>query len=195
MTSSSSPPLQRGLDTMILVYSLLPGHPAALPCELFLRAHVGWFTSPLVLFEAKGILTKVYSVNASSATAKLLQFAAGPVALLALDQVGISSAFQLADAHGLDLTDAVLLHLACSQGTGHLATEDQRLTQACIQFGIKPESPLNPILRQNVASWESANLASKGLPRVLRRIHAWLSQTHPQAAHDFWTQTGGSHLP
>jgi predicted nucleic acid-binding protein len=85
MTSSSSPSLERGLDTMLLVYSLLQGHPAATPCEQFLCAHSGWFTSPLVLFEAKNILTKAYSVNASDATKKLLQFAAGPVVLLDLD--------------------------------------------------------------------------------------------------------------
>jgi predicted nucleic acid-binding protein len=60
MTFSSSPALvlERGLDTMILVYYLLQGHPAALPCEQFLRAHSGWFTSPLVPTEAKNILTK-----------------------------------------------------------------------------------------------------------------------------------------
>jgi hypothetical protein len=48
MSSSSSPPLERGLDTMLLVWSLLQGHPAALACQQFLCAHSGWFTSPLV---------------------------------------------------------------------------------------------------------------------------------------------------
>ncbi len=41
MTSSSSPPLQCGFDTMILVYSLLQVHPAATACEQLLRAHAG----------------------------------------------------------------------------------------------------------------------------------------------------------
>src|SRR4051794_29012969 len=103
MTSSSSPSLERGLDTMILVYYLLQGHPASLPCEQFLRSHSGWFTSPLILVEAKNILTKVYSANAGAVTAKLMQFAAGPVGLLDLDQVAVAAAFQLADTHGLDL--------------------------------------------------------------------------------------------
>jgi predicted nucleic acid-binding protein len=58
MTSSSSPTVERGLDTMLLVYSFLQGHPAALPCQQFLSAYSGWFTTPLVLFEAKNILTK-----------------------------------------------------------------------------------------------------------------------------------------
>src|SRR5215468_7485790 len=101
MTSSSSPALalERGLDTMILVYYLLQGHPAALPCEQFLRAHTGWFTSPLVLIEAKSILTKVNSVAANNVTRKLLQFAAGPVVLLDLDDATVISAFQLADTY------------------------------------------------------------------------------------------------
>ena len=33
MISSSSPLLERGLDTMVLVYSLLQGHPALSACE------------------------------------------------------------------------------------------------------------------------------------------------------------------
>src|SRR5437588_7183617 len=111
MTSSSSPPLQRGLDTMLLVYCVVQGHPAATPCEQFLRASSGWFTSPLVLFEAKAILTKVYGVQASAATRKLTQFAAVPVSLLELDPAAAFPVLQLADTRGLDLTDAVLLHL------------------------------------------------------------------------------------
>jgi predicted nucleic acid-binding protein len=196
MTSSSSPPLQRGLDTTILVYSLLPGHPAELPCEQLVRAHSGWFTSPLVLIEAKHVLAKVYSVDATSVTAKLRQFVAGPVVVLDLDEPTTTTAFQLADTHALDLTDAVLLQLARHHGASHLATDDQRLIQACGSFGITPITPLDPALRQQVAAWEAAHLSSKGLPRVLRRVHQWLGQAHPQAAQDFWSSTGGAtHLP
>ncbi len=196
MTSSSSPPLERGLDTMILVYSLLQGHPAALPCEQFFRAHSGWFSSPLVLAEAKYVLTKVYGVSDGAATAQLVQFAGGPVVLLDLDLATVISAFQLANVHGLDLTDAVLLHLAHRHGARCIATEDQRLAQACVQRGITPASALDAALRQQTAAWEAVNLAPKGLPRMLRRVHQWLSQTHPQAAQDFWSVTGGgSHLP
>jgi predicted nucleic acid-binding protein len=195
MTSSSSPPLERGLDTMLLVYYLLQGHPATLPCEQFLRGRSGWFTSPLVLIEAKHILTKVYGVDAGTVTAKLSQFAAGPVAVLDLDPVSLTAALQLADAHGLDMTDAVLLDLAVRQGVSHLATEDQSLVQACGHLGIAPESPLDAGLRQQVAAWELVNLAPKGLARILRSVHQWLTQTHPQAAQDFWSRTGGIRLP
>ena len=196
MTSSSSAAPERGLDTMLLVYSLLQGHPAAGPCEQFLRAYSGWFTSPLVFFEAKNILTKIYGVNAADATNKLMQCAAGPVVLFPVDEATALSAIQLADTHGLDLTDSVLLYLAQQCRAGFLATEDQRLAQACSQLGITPQSPLDDPLRQQIAVWENTHLAPKGLPRILRQVHGWLSQTHPRTATDFWTQTGGgTHLP
>jgi predicted nucleic acid-binding protein len=181
---------------MVLVYSLLHGHPATQPCEQFLLAHSGWFTAPAILFEAKNILTKVYSVDPGDATRKLTQFAAGPVALLELDPAAAVSVLGLADSLSLDLADAALLFLARQHGAGYLATEDQRLAQACARVGITVQSPLDAALRNQVAAWEAANLAPKGLPRVLRRVHQWLGQGHPQAAQDFWSQTGaGSHLP
>jgi predicted nucleic acid-binding protein len=196
MTSSSSPPVERGLDTMLLVYSVLQGHPAAAVCQQFLRTHAGWFTSPLVLFEAKAALTKIYGVDSGVATQKLTQFSAVPVVLLDLDAAAALAAVRLADAHGLDLTDAVLLHLARQHGARFLATEDQKFAQVCTLFGVSPQSPFDAALRHQVAAWESANLAPKGLPRIMRRVHHWLSQTHPQAAQDFWSQTGGgSRLP
>jgi predicted nucleic acid-binding protein len=196
MTSSSSPPLERGLDTMLLVYSAVQGHPAAAACEQFLRGHTGWFTSPLVLFEAKATLTKVYGVSAGAATQKLTQLAAVPVTVLPLEEPAALSALQVADTLGVDLTDAVLLDLCRAVGARSVATEDQRLAQVCSQVGLLIESPLGPVLRQQVAAWEAGNLAVKGLARVLRRVHAWLCQTHPQASQDFWTQTGaGTHLP
>lgn len=116
MISSSSPPVERGLDTMLLVYSLLQGHPAALPCEQFIAARSGWFTSPLVLFEARNILTKLYAIRSADATAKLLQFVAGPVTLVDLPAAAAAPVLRLAEAHGIDLTDALLLHLSGQLG-------------------------------------------------------------------------------
>ncbi len=106
------------------------------------------------------------------------------------------SAFSLSDTHGIDLTDAVLLHLTCQRGAQQLVTDDQRLAQACLSFGITAASPLDAILRQQVVTWELAHLPAKGLPRILRNVYQWLSQKNPQVAQDFWSHTGGGiHLP
>jgi len=94
MTSSSNPPLQCGLDTMILVYSLLQGHPAATACERLLRAHAGWFTSPWVLFDARAVLTKLYGEDPALVTQKLAQVAHGPVVLVDLARTDVITVLQ-----------------------------------------------------------------------------------------------------
>ncbi len=37
MTSSFSQKVERGLDTMLIVYGLIDGHPASTVCEQFIR--------------------------------------------------------------------------------------------------------------------------------------------------------------
>lgn len=196
MITSSSPAFASGLDTMLVVYCVVDGHPAGATCEQFIKGQSGWFTSPLVLIEAKTILTKVYSVDPAAATKKLEQFSTVPVAFADLDATSVLAAFQLADAHRLDMTDAVRLQLAISNGASNIATADQHFAAVCAQLGINATSPLDAAMRKMVAAWEAAHVQPKGLPRVLWRIHQWLSQSHPQAAQDFWSQSGGgSHMP
>jgi predicted nucleic acid-binding protein len=107
---------------MILVYSLLQGHPAATACEQLLRAHAGWFTSPWVLIEAKAVLTKVYGEDPALVTQKLAQVAHGPVVLVDLARTDVITVLQLADTHALDLTDAVLLYLVHRHGARFLTS-------------------------------------------------------------------------
>lgn len=196
MISSSSPSLERGLDTMVLVYSLLRGHPAETACEQLLRTQSGWFTSASVIFEAKGVLTKVYGEDPLVVSQKLVQIANGPLVVLGLGAADLPAVLGLVDAHALDFTDAALLHLARQNAARYLVTDDQHLAQMCGNVGITPVSPIDATLRQAVAAWEIQHVPPKGLPRVLRRVHSWLNQSHAQAAQDFWSRTGaGSHLP
>ena len=196
MTSSSSVSLTRGLDTMLVVYSLLQGHPAATPCEQFLRNQTGWFTTPLVLFEARAVLVKVYGTDPVQTTHKLTQLAQGPVTILDLTPTDALAALAFGDAHQLDLTDAALLLAAQHHSVQELATEDLRLRQVCVTLGIATTSPVDAVVRQQIDVWEASHLAPKGLARTLRSIQHWLSRHHPQTAIDFWSRTGnGSHLP
>jgi predicted nucleic acid-binding protein len=196
MTSSSDPAFERALDAMVIVYSLLDGHPASPACEQFIRSRTGWFTTVVTLMEVKAVLTKVYGVDSSLASEKLAQFARGPLVVAALDASTTLAAMNTSDTLGIDLTDAVLLEATRSLGAPRLTTDDGRLARACRQAGIEPENPIDGALRPRIAEWEQANLPAKGLPRVLRRVHEWLGQTAPQAAQDFWSLTGGgSHLP
>jgi predicted nucleic acid-binding protein len=196
MISSSNPPNERGLDAMLIVYSLLEDHPASTTCEQFIRTHSGWFTTALTLLEVKAILTKVYAVDAVLASRKLAQLVAGPMVVIAVDHPIVLAAMHAADVLGIDLTDAVLLHTVQARGALWLATDDTKLAQACRQVGVMPETPIDTALRQQMGVWEAANLPAKGLPRVLRQIHQWLHRISPPMAEDFWSYTGGgSHLP
>ena len=71
MTLSSEQFAGRGLDAMLIVYSLLDDHPASDACELFIRDHVNWFTTTLTLLETQAILTKVYDVDVNLASQQL----------------------------------------------------------------------------------------------------------------------------
>ena len=196
MISSSNPAVERGLDAMLIVYSLLDNHPASAVCEQFIRAHTGWCTSAVTLLEARAILSKVYAVDPTLASQKLAQFASGPILVAAVDAGTVLTAMSLADRLGIDLTDATLLQVVQAQGVTRLATDDKKLAQACRKLGIAPETPIDTSLRQQMAAWEAAHLPAKGLPRVLRRIYQWLLPAYPQVAQEFWSQTGGcSHLP
>ena len=196
MTSSSSSIFERGLDTMLVVYSSLTRHPAATDCEQFIRSRTGWFTTSLSLLEAKAILTKVYGVEAALVTDKLAQLTEGLVTVAAVSVETTLAAMKLADKHRLDLTDAVLLSCALMHQSTEIATDDQQFAQVCRQLGLIVENPIIDSLRQQMAQWEANNLPAKGLPRILHHFHRWLSRNHPQAADDFWSQTGnGSHMP
>ena len=61
MTLSFDQPAPRGLDAMLIVYSLLDDHPASSVCESFIRERTDWLTTTLTLLEAKAILTPVSS--------------------------------------------------------------------------------------------------------------------------------------
>ena len=167
MISSSQPPVgsrARHDDPRVRPAARAPGRAA---CEQMLRSHTGWFTSPLVLFEAKAALIKVYGVEPTLATQKLVQVASGPVTFIDLAPVDVVAAFQLTDTLALDFTDAVLLRLAQNHGARFLATDDQVLSKICPQFGITPLSPLDDTLRQAVSAWETSHLPPKGLPGTL----------------------------
>ena len=126
---------------MLIVYSMLTEHPASHACDQFTRNHAGWFTSALALLEAKSVMTKVYGVDPALATNSLSSFANGPIAVLDVKAADMPSILSLSDQWSLDLTDAVLLHLAKTHGILELATEDQHLSRICSSHGINASTP------------------------------------------------------
>ncbi len=109
MTLSFDQPAPRGLDAMLIVYSLLDDHPASSVCESFIRERTDWLTTTLTLLEAKAILTKVYAVETNLTSQQLSQFSAGPIEIVEVDLPITLVAMSIADTLAIDITDAVLV--------------------------------------------------------------------------------------
>lgn len=194
--TSFSEPALRALDSMIIVYALLDGHPASNACERFVREREGWFTTPLHLLEIYAVLTKIYGVEAQAANDKLQQILQHALAVVPIDGAMIAGVLETATMFSIDLTDAALIEAVKRLGVQSIATEDQKLQQVCLQMGWTVETPLDDALRQAVSQWEQQHLPAKGLARVLFRVHQWLEKRDETLAHLFWNHTGsGSHLP
>src|SRR2546422_11696113 len=99
MTLSSDTQVERGLDAMLIVYSLLNGHPATPLCEQFIRERTGWFTTGLTLLEARAVLAKVYAVDPGLASRKIGQFASGPILVVPTGQAVTLAAMNSADKY------------------------------------------------------------------------------------------------
>ena len=165
MTLSYVPFSGRGLDAMLIVYSLLDDHPPSAACESFIRGHASWFTTTLTLLEAKAILTKVYGIDVNLASKQLSQFSAGPIEIIEVDLPITLTSMPIADALAIDITDAVLLQVPRARGANVLATDDRKLIQTCHQVDIAVENPIDVSLRRQMASWESLTLCE--LPNVI----------------------------
>jgi predicted nucleic acid-binding protein len=195
MTTSSSP-LQRGLDATPIIYSLLSGHPASSVCESYIRNHTGWLTTTVTLLEANAVLRKVYGIDPQLVAQKLAQFAAGPVVVLGVDVAVATSAMACAGSLGIDLADAVLLETCRVHRASMVCTDDDKFARVCVQAGLAAETPIDSSVRQQMGVWESTNLPARGLPRLLFHVRHWLDGEDPRLAREFWNRTGaGSHLP
>ena len=90
-----------------------------------------------------------------------------------------------------ELLQACQLH-----GVATTCTDDDKLAGVCRQVGLAVETPIDSAARRQIAAWESANLPTKGLARVLFQVRQWIGRQNSDLAQDFWNLTGGgSHLP
>jgi predicted nucleic acid-binding protein len=180
----------KGVDSNLLVYASLAGHPASSACDQYLATEPLWITSIVNLIEVHRVLVSVYGIDEGEADRKLTDF------LSALEVESLTSALTAASlplrqAHGIDFNDAILLQTCRERSVTALATDEGRLASACGAFGITVENPVDAAVRAQMATWENANLPAKGLPRVLLRVHRWIEARDPNLAADLHSATQG----
>ena len=139
---------QRGLDTMLIVYSSLREHPTSAICEQFILSREGWVSTPLLLVEFYSVLTRNYGVDRQSAIQKTMELAGKPIEILSLAGHTVTAAIHLANEYNLDTNDAILLQICLTYGVNVIATDDRRFARACDDFGIVVENPITSTIRQ-----------------------------------------------
>lgn len=178
----------KAIDSNLLVYASLTGHPARAACAQHVAAHPDWVCNIANLVEMRHVLVSVYGLAEADADMKFADFRAA-LTVVRLTDVLVGAALLLRQAHGIDVNDGILLETCRLRGITTLATDDRRLANACHALGITPETPVGDDIRLVMSSWEEHNLPARGLPRILLRVHRWIDARDPLLAADFRAET------
>jgi predicted nucleic acid-binding protein len=180
----------KAVDSNLLVYASLAGHPASSACDQFLATEPLWLTSIVNLIEVHRVLIGVYGVVENEADRKLTDFLSALTVDSPTSELTAAS-LPLRQSYGIDFNDPILLQTCRKRSVTALATDDGRLAAACAAFGIAVENPIDATVRAQMASWESAHLPAKGLPRLLLRVHRWIDARDPSLAAELYSATQG----
>ena len=175
------------VDTPLLVYSLMAGHPAAAMVEQELRDGE-WGSTILVLMELYHVLTGDYGQPPAEAVQAVDRLARSPAHWASIDLGQAAAATAVRARTGLESADALLLLLARGD-RGILVTSDHRLLRAAQTEGVAARNPISPILAVEIARWEELHLPRKGLPRLLRPVERWLRTRDEALAEEFLEAT------
>jgi len=175
------------IDTPLLVYAAIPGHPGRATVEDDLR-HGAWGSSVLVLAELYQVLTRDYAVSSEGAAEVAERLARSPLHWAALDVTQVVAAAAERHRHRLQSADAVLLCLA-REDRGTLVSQDRRLLRAAEAQGVAVRNPIAADLAAALARWEEGHLLPKGLVRVLGGVERWLRPQDPSVAERFLDAT------
>lgn len=171
------------IDTPLLVFRSLKDHPAKALAEEELRRE-RCASTVYVLFELFQILTQTYDVLPDAARRIVTDLMASSFLWAGIDAADAISVVAKRSQLGLESADALLLSLAEADG-GTLVTPDRRLLRIAQAEGIRTHNPISPALAVEVARWEDAHLAAKGLPRLLRVVEHWLRLRNEALATEF----------
>lgn len=171
------------VDSPLIVYSLVPDHPAQalLATELRLGR---WGSTVYVLLEVFTVLTRDYSVPRARAIDGINGIASSGIEWADLPLVSVLEGLMERGSSTVESADALLLALARRDG-GTVVTPDRRLLMAARAHGISARNPITLPFAIEIARWEDTELAPKGMPRALRAIERWLRNRDAELATQF----------
>ena len=149
--------IQKILDSNILIYSILEGHPASNACEQLILSGEDkffWTTSPITFYETFHVLVKIYNQPAIKVLEKIDQIMKLPINIISLNSQLTFSSLEKCMRHSIDTNDSLLLEIAIHQGISIIATDDKKLIDICKQYGIICENPITEEIRKKMSEWE-----------------------------------------
>ncbi len=146
------------IDTPLLVYATIPGHPGREIVEEDLR-HGTWGSSVLVLAKLYQVLTRDYAVSSESAVEMAERLARSPLHWAALDVTQVVAATAERRRHRLQSADAVLLCLT-REDRGTLVSQDRRLLRAAEAQGVAVRNPIAADFAAAIAEWEERHTSA-----------------------------------
>jgi len=184
--------IQKILDSNILIYSILEGHPASTACEQLILSSEGkfiWATSPITFYETFHVLVKIYNQPTIKVISKIDEIMKLPINIISLNSQLTISSLEKCVKHSIDTNDSLLLEIAIRQGIPIIATDDKKLINVCNEYGIICENPITEEIRKNMSEWEKENLPEKGLGRIYFKVYDWISKKDEKIAKLFKTET------
>lgn len=181
------------LDTPLLVYGSLHGHPAEAVAEVELR-HGDWGSTVLVLAELYHVLTQHYDLAPAAAVARVERATRLPILWIRAEAAEVALAAAEQARLGIGGADAALLLLA-ERDSGTLVTADRRLLRAAHGRGVAARNPIPNELSATIADWESLRVPPKGLERLLGGVERWLRARDPGISDEFVSATAQLRRP
>ncbi|MFQ6136539.1 MAG: type II toxin-antitoxin system VapC family toxin [Candidatus Hydrothermarchaeales archaeon] len=185
-------PVKKMLDSNLVIYSLLDGHPLSRKCEEFIKRsmeNITWVTTPVTFFESYFILKKAYGCDEEQVVEKIDALLKLPMEVRPITREDVLPALRTCSKFNLHINDGLLYNLALSAGISSLATDDENLMKVCSESGISVETAITPRDREELVEWERENLPEKGLPRILLGVYNWLNVQDAEMAHKFEEET------
>ena len=175
------------LETPLLVYGALPGHPAGATAEAELRRG-DWGSTTLVLAELHYVLVRHYGVPPDTAVAEVERAARLPIHWVPAATADVVLAAAEQARSGVESADAVLLLLA-ERDRGTLVTADRRLLRAALDRGVAARNPIAAGLTTEIAEWEDRRVPPKGTARLLAGVERWLRARDRRVSEEFVAAT------
>lgn len=184
--------LSKILDSNILIYSLLDGHPASKACEELILSSEDkfeWVTSPITFIETFHVLVKIYGQDPIAILQKIEQTLKLPLIIIPLDEKLAVISLKNAVKHQLDVNDSILLQIGFDYGISIIATDDKKLIKASHLSGLTCDNPITEEIRKEMAEWERKNLPEKGFSRLYSKVHQWILSKNKDLANQFKSET------